>query len=80
MIIRWDRATRHPIALFIAPWFDASGNRQPGHVVGYLGADGEFTGCRDVRDGPDHDACLEAWRFGAREKGLPILDLPDARP
>lgn len=80
MIIRWDRAPRHPVALFVAPWHDASGRKQPGHTVGFLANDGEFYGARDVRQDAHHDACLAAWRDDARRKGLPVIELADARP
>lgn len=80
MIIRFDRSPRQPVALFVAPWHDAAGRKQPGHAVGWLGADGEFYGARDVHAGTDHDAILAAWRSKARSLGLPVLELPDAHP
>lgn len=80
MIIRFDRTPYRPVALFIAPSHDAAGRRIPGDVVGYLGADGEFYGARDVTPGDKRAAILAAWKQHAADQGLPCLDLPDARP
>lgn len=80
MIIRWDRTPYRPLALFIAPRHDANGKRIPGDVVGYLGADGEFYGARDISPGAKRSAIIAAWKLYAFKQGVLVLELPDARP
>lgn len=65
--VRFDDYCRDRVALFVAPWSPG------GSTVGYVGADGQLYGCRDVSQSPNHDSIVRAWTDEAARNGLPVL-------